>query len=373
MDIAFFGSSLVSAYWNGAATYYRGIVRALAGRGHRVTFYEPDAYGRQQHRDIPDPEWATVVVYPGEGDENALAMVERARGADLVVKASGVGVFDELLEAAVLDLRRPGALVAFWDVDAPATLDRVGSDPADPFRALVPRYDLVLTYGGGDLVVRGYSALGARECVPIYNALDPSTHHPVAPDPRFAADLGFLGNRLPDREARVEEFFLEAAAMLPGHRFLLGGSGWGDRKLPESVTYVGHVYTADHNAFNCTPRAVLNVSRESMARYGFSPATRVFEAAGAAACLVTDAWEGIELFLEPGHEVLVAQDGAGVAEHVRALDEARARTIGRAALRRVLAEHTYAHRAARLEALLEGRSGARPGAPRAPGFVEAGR
>jgi spore maturation protein CgeB len=366
MQIAFFASSLVSAYWNGAATYYRGIVRALHERGHHVTFYEPDAYGRQQHRDIPDPGWATVVVYPGEGDEHALRMVERARGADLVVKASGVGVFDALLEAAVLELQRPGTLVAFWDVDAPATLDRLAADPGDPFAALVPRYDLVLTYGGGEPVVRGYTALGARECVPIYNALDPSTHHPVPPDPRFAADLGFLGNRLPDREARVEEFFLRAAALLPEHRFLLGGSGWGDKPMPASVRDVGHVYTADHNAFNCTPRAVLNVSRESMARYGFSPATRVFEAAGAGACLVTDAWEGIELFLEPDREVLVARDGAEVAEHVRALSPDRARAIGEAAYRRVLAEHTYAHRAAQLEALLEGRR-----AGRATGAVEA--
>jgi spore maturation protein CgeB len=355
LDIAFFGSSLVSAYWNGAATYYRGIVRALHERGHRVTFYEPDAYGRQQHRDIPDPDWARVVVYPGEGDEHALRMVERACDADLVVKASGVGVFDELLERAVLDLKRPGTLVAFWDVDAPATLDRMRENPADPFRALVPRYDLVLTYGGGDPVVRAYQSFGAALCVPIYNALDPTTHHPVEPDTRFEADLSFLGNRLPDREERVERFFLDAAALLPQRRFLLGGSGWQDKPLPQSVRYVGHVYTKDHNAFNCTPLAVLNVSRESMARYGYSPATRVFEAAGAAACLITDAWEGIELFLEPGTEVLVAESGEAVAEHVRGLDAARARQIGRAAYERVLAEHTYAHRAAQVEALLEGR------------------
>src|SRR3712207_130169 len=119
LNVTWFASSLVSSYWNGAATYYRGIVRALHERGHRVTFYEPDAYQRQQHRDIADPDWARVVVYPGEGEEGVLRALESARGADLVVKASGVGVFDELLERAVLDLRRPGALVAFWDVDAP--------------------------------------------------------------------------------------------------------------------------------------------------------------------------------------------------------------------------------------------------------------
>jgi len=355
MRVAFFGSSLVSAYWNGAATYYRGIVRALHERGHRVTFYEPDAYGRQQHRDMADPEWARVVVYAGEGEDGVRRALDGARGADLVVKASGVGVFDELLEAAVLDLQRPGTLVAFWDVDAPATLDRVQRDAGDPFRPLVPRYDLVLTYGGGEPVVRAYRALGARACVPVYNALDPSTHFPVRPEPRFAADLGFLGNRLPDREARVEEFFLRAAAALPGRRFLLGGSGWADKPMPGNVGYLGHVYTHEHNAFNCTPLAVLNVSRESMARYGFSPATRVFEAAGAAACLITDAWEGIDAFFEPGRELLVARDGVEVAELVGALTPARARAVGDAAFRRVQAEHTYAHRVALLEEVLEGR------------------
>jgi spore maturation protein CgeB len=352
LEIAFFGSSLVSAYWNGAATYYRGIVRALADRGHHVTFYEPDAFGRQQHRDLDDPPWARVVVYPGD-EAGALRALETARGADLVVKASGVGAHDALLEAAALELQSRSTLVVFWDVDAPATLDRLAGDVSDPFHALVPRYDLVLTYGGGDPVVEAYLRLGARQCVPVYNALDPSTHYPVAPDPRFDADLAFLGNRLPDREARVEEFFLVSALALPDHRFLLGGSGWGDKALPRNVRYLGHVYTRDHNALNGTPRAVLNVNRESMARFGFSPPTRVFEAAGAAACVITDAWEGIELFLEPDKEVLVAGNGLAVAGHVQSLTPARASAIGRAARRRLLAQHTYAHRAAQVEALLD--------------------
>jgi spore maturation protein CgeB len=353
LDIAFFGSSLVSAYWNGAATYYRGIVRALHARGHRVTFYEPNAYGRQEHRDIPDPEWARVVVYSGETEDAALRAVEDARHADLIVKASGIGIFDTLLEAAVLELQRPDTLVVFWDVDAPATLDRIERDRSDPFRPLIPRYDLVLTYGGGDPVVRAYEGFGARACVPVYNALDPSTHHPVPPDSRFAGDLGFLGNRLPDREARVEEFFLAAATALPDKTFILGGSGWGDKRVPPNVRYVGHVYTRDHNAFNCTPMAVLNVNRESMARYGFSPPTRVFEAAGAGACLVTDYWEGIELFLEPEREVIVAHSGDQVADRLQALTPDEARRMGEAARRRILAEHTYDHRAAQVEALLD--------------------
>ncbi len=355
MRIAFFGSSLVSAYWNGAATYYRGIIRALDARGHRTTFYEPDAYDRQQHRDIDDPPWARVVVYAANEDA-ARRAVESARGADLIVKASGVGVFDELLEAAVLDLRTSSNLVAFWDVDAPATLDRLARNPSDPFAALVPRYDVIFTYGGGQPVIDAYAARGARRCVPIYNALDPETHFPVPPDPRFAGDLGFLGNRLPDREARVEEFFFQAAAALPGRRFLLGGAGWEGKPMPPNVRSFGHVYTRDHNAFHSTPLTALNISRESMARYGHSPATRVFEAAGAAACIITDAWEGIEQFLDPGREILVAHSGEEVAQLLTELTPEGALRIGREAYHRILAQHTYTNRAGQVELAIDART-----------------
>jgi spore maturation protein CgeB len=345
MRIAWFASSLVSSYWNGAATYYRGIVRALAERGHSIVFYEPDAYDRQAHRDNDDPPWAEVVVWEPTPAE-ARRCVREAASADLVVKASGVGVLDDVLEEAVAALDRPMRI--FWDVDAPATL--AAADVR--FARLVPRFDLVLTYGGGAPVVERYLDLGARSCVPVYNALDPRTHHPVAPDTRFAADLAFLGNRLPDREARVDELFLRAAACTPERRFLLGGAGWEDKPLPPNVTYVGHVGTAEHNAFNATPLAVLNVTRDSMAANGWSPPTRVFEAAGAGACLITDAWEGIEDFLEPDVEVLVAADGEAVATHLRRLSANRARRIGAAARERVLRDHTYAKRALEVEALL---------------------
>lgn len=355
LNISFFGSSLVSAYWNGAATYYRGLIHALHERGHRITFYEPDAYQRQEHRDISDPDWARVVVYDAK-EEQALHVVEQARGSDLIVKCSGVGVFDALLERAVLELQNATTLVAFLDVDAPATLDRIQANADDPFRRLIPYYDFILTYGGGEPVMQAYRQAGAEACIPIYNALDPRTHHPVAPEPRFNADLGFLGNRMPDREARVEEFFLKPAAQMPERSFLLGGNGWQDKPMPPKVNYLGHVYTHEHNAFNCTPRAVLNVNRNSMAQYGFSPPTRVFEAAGAGACLITDEWDGIELFLEPGREVLIAKDGDGVMEHLESLSPERARAIGQAAYRRVVAEHTYAHRADQLEKVFTGHS-----------------
>ena len=344
MNIAFYGSSLLSSYWNGAATYYRGMLRALAERGHRITFYEPDAFDRQQHRDIDPPPWARVVVWPATAEGLAGVLAE-AGAADVVIKASGVGVYDRELLEGVLASARPRALRIFWDVDAAATLDEMRHDPAHPVRAALRKLDMVFTYGGGPPVVEAYKGFGARECVPVYNALDLTTHVPVPPDPRFACDLAFLANRLPDREARVEEFFLAPAALLPRRSFLIGGNGWGDKAMPANVRAIGHVGTADHNTFNATPLAVLNVARDSMAEVGFSPATRVFEAAGAAACLITDAWEGIPMFLEPGREVLVARDGQDVAEHLAALTLARAREIGAAALERVRREHTYELRA----------------------------
>lgn len=344
--IAFFGSSLTSAYWNGAATYYRGIIKALAARGFDVTFYEPDAYDRLQHRDLAPPPWAKVVVYSGSDAGEARRALDQSRSADILVKASGVGVFDDLLTEGVLANRRPGSLVIYWDVDAAATLEAISTDPDAVLRRRLPEFDLVFTYGGGPPVVMAYERLGARRCVPIYNALDPETHHPVEPDSRFAADLAFLANRLPDREGRAREFFFEVASSLAKKSFLLGGNGWEPHRLPTNVAYVGHVYTKDHNAFNSTPLAVLNVARDSMADVGYSPATRVFEAAGAGACIITDAWKGIENFLEPGREILVARDGGEVADLLTGLDAARARAMGEAARRRVLAEHTYERRAA---------------------------
>jgi spore maturation protein CgeB len=352
MKFAFFGSSLVSAYWNGAATYYRGIIKAMHDRGHEITFYEPDAYDRQKNRDMEDPDWARIVVY--EPNEAAVARVlEEAMHADVIIKTSGVGVFDELLEKEVAALGKRDKFVIFWDVDAPATLDRVHSNEGDYFKELIPQFDLVLTYGGGDPVINAYTGLGARKCVPIYNALDPATHHPVEKEARFDADLVFLGNRLPDREKRVEDFFLKVAAEMPDKRFVLGGNGWHDKAMSTNINYIGHVFTKDHNALNCSPKAILNISRDSMAKYGFSPATRVFEAAGAGACIITDYWEGIEFFFEPDQEILVAKSGDEVRQILESLTAERATEIGQAALRKVLEKHTYAHRAVELDKLLK--------------------
>ena len=222
MKMFVFGSSLTSSYWNGAATYYRGIYKNLAALGHEITFAEPDIYDRQKHRDVHHIDYAQVIVYhPG----NLEFLLRQAAGAGLVIKHSGVGAEDEILEQRVLECRSARTRVAFWDVDAPATLARLENNPADRFRALIPEYDFIFTYGGGPPVVEQYCRLGARNCHPIYNGVEPDTHYPVAADPEFSCDLLFVGHRLPDRERRVEQFFLSGGRIGPRSEFYPWGRG----------------------------------------------------------------------------------------------------------------------------------------------------
>jgi spore maturation protein CgeB len=245
--------------------------------------------------------------------------------------------------------------VAFWDVDAPQTLAAACAEPVETpatFRSLIPNYDVILLYGGGPPVQAAYAQLGAKRSHLVYNAVDPEEYYPVPAQPERACDLLFMGNRMPDREARVWDLFVGAAESAPDLAFVLGGNGWHDCTFPANVRWIGHVPTAEHNAWNCSAKMVLNINRADMAATGFSPPTRVFEAAGSACCVVTDAWDGIETFFSPDHEILVASAADDIVRHVRGTSREDARSIGLAARQRVLADHTYAQRAADLEAVL---------------------
>ena len=349
MKIFAFGSSIVSSYWNGAATYYRGIYKYLARRGHSITFAEPDAYGRQEHRDGDDFSYVESLVYqPGADLDGMLAL---AQGADVVIKHSGIGVNDQELERRVLACQ-PEAIVCFWDVDAPATINRIHINPDDAFCRAIPRYDAILTYGGGPEIRRHYLRLGARSYHSIYNGLDPETHHPVDPDPALSCDVAFLGNRLPDREARVDELFFKAAELAPEKSFVLGGEGWGDKQLPPNVRWIGHVPTAEHNRVNCSASLVMNVNRASMADSGFSPPTRIFEVAGAGTAMLCDDWAGIEDVFAPGKEILVVRSAEDVVRVLSTYNAEKLHRIGASFLTRALRDHTYAQRAAQAETAL---------------------
>ena len=342
MKIFVFGSSIVSSYWNGAATYYRGVYKHLAKLGHEIVFAEPDAYGRQEHRDEENVSFVHSLVYrPGVDID---AMLEKAASADVVIKHSGLGVDDDLLEQRVLECS-PHSIVCFWDVDAPATISRMYGNVDDPLRSAISRYDAILTYGGGPEIYDAYMKIGARAYFSIYNGLDLTTHHPVDPEPDLRCDVAFIGNRLPDSEQRVEDLFLRAAELAPYKQFLLGGEGWGDKMLPKNVRWIGHVPTHRHNAVNCSAGMVMNINRSSMATYGYAPPTRVFEVAGAGTCMLCDAWPGIEQFFEPGREILVIDSAEEVVAAISLHGEEARKQIGHAFHERALRDHTYAQRA----------------------------
>ena len=345
MRIAFFASI---ADQDAAVQHYRGVMRALAERGHRVTFYAPETATLEARPG--ELTWAQVVTYPVDAAERIHPCLDAAKDADLIIRTSGHGVLDELVHAAVLDLSGPGRRVVFWDLDTRATLARAHGNPHDRFHELIPRYDLVLSHGGGETIRRAYRELGARECVPVEGAIDPATHQPAPKDRRFAADLGLLADRRPEQEERVSHLFLEAARCLPDHSFVIGGSGWGGVALPSNVRTVGHVAPAEHNAWSCSLQASLHLDG------GAAPATPVLEAAARGACLVTDGWRGIGALLEPGEEILIANDGEEVAALLDGTTRNERRRIGEAARRRVLSEHTFARRAIVLEGVLDAQS-----------------
>ena len=350
MKVFVFGSSLTSCYWNSAADYYRGIYKNLADFGFQITFAQPDRYPWEEHRDEGGYEYAEVIAYDLPYDLPSL--FRRACEADLVIKHSGVGTDDELLDRRVLDCKSANTQVAFWDMDAPATLARVEADVLHPFRALIPQYDYIFTNAGGPQLIERYEQLRARACHPIYNALDSTTHYPVPFTSEPICDLLFIGDRVPDLERRVDEFFLSAAEQAPEFKFALGGEGWESKPLPKNVRWLGPIAACDHNRLHCSARMVLSLTFDPISRAGFSPPTRIFEAAGAGACLISDPWEGIETFFEAGCEILVARNASDIVDLLRTVDAKLAREIGGAMRRRAIQEHTYALRALQVREVL---------------------
>jgi len=346
MKIFAFGSSIDSCYRDSGAAYYRGCYKYLARRGHEVVFAEPDAYGRRKRRDSSGVSYVESLMYrPGRGID---AMLRRALLADVVIKHSGLGVDDELLEQRVLECCRQSVLI-FWDADPSATIIRMKANPRDPFLRAVPRYDAVFTYGGGPESSSDYLKIGARSCYSIHHGVDSETHYPVEPDPGLKCDLAFLGNRSPERESRVDELFFKAAKLAPEKDFLLGGEGWEGKEAPMNVRWIGHVPASEHNRINCSAGMVINISRSSIAERGYAPPNRIFEAAGAAACMLSDEWPGLKEFFDPGREIFVVRSAEDVAAALRSFDRSMRWRAGTAFFAAAMQRHTYGIRARQAE------------------------
>ena len=351
MKLVIFGLSISSSWGNGHATIWRGLCGALARQGHDVTFFERDVPYYAAHRDLQNSDDYELVLY-SEWNDAEPRVREALRSAEAAIVTSycpdAVCASDMILNSAVP--RR-----VFYDLDTPVTLERLEQEQAVEY---IPPYglepfDLVLSYTGGRALEGLQSGLGARRVAPLYGSVDPDLHKPVDPSPQYSADLSYLGTYAPDRQQALEQLFLEPARRAPGKKFVIGGALYPeDFPWSENTWFVRHVPPALHPAFYCSSKLTLSVTRSAMAEMGYCPSGRLFEAAACETPVVSDHWEGLEEFFEPGREILIASQAGDVVDDL-ALPPDELRRIGSAARERVLDEHTSDHRSRELIRLLE--------------------
>ena len=349
MKLVVFGLTVSSSWGNGHATLWRGLIRALERRGHDVVFFERDAPYYAEHRDLNDLGEALLVLYP-DWDSVRLKALGHLLDADVAMVTS----YCPDARAAADLIAEQGHVSVFYDLDTPVTLARLAAGESVDYlpKDGLSRFDLVLSYTGGEALTRLRTELGARRTAPLYGHVDPDEHRPEPRDPRYACDLSYLGTYAEDRQAEVERLFLAPARARPDARFVLGGSGYPqDFPWSPNIWFVQHLPPGEHAPFFSSSRLTLNVTRRDMAAMGWCPSGRLFEAAACGAPILTDAWPGLEDFFAPGAEVLVAGSEADVLAAMDMPDAELVR-LGRAARERVLDEHTSDHRAGQLLGLL---------------------
>lgn len=365
MKLVVFGLSVTSSWGNGHATLWRGLCRALHDRGHHVVFFERDQPYYAGARDLQAQAGLEVVLYADFDDVKARAALEleRAEAAIVTSFCPDAQRASDLVLSAAVEQR------CFYDLDTPVTLARLDAGqhvPYLPSQGLAD-FDLVLSYTGGRALELLHSRLGARCSVPLYGSVDPELHRPATRRPEFEATLSYLGTYSPDRQAMLAELLLAPADALRRQWFSLAGAQYPD-DFPwrTNLRFVRHLAPAEHAAFFSSSLATLNVTRAPMAALGYCPSPRFFEAAACGVPTISDVWQGIEQFLTPNSEVLLAERCADVVEAL-ALSRSELELIGRRARERVLDEHTAAHRARELERALFSRPAAREAVPGPPG------
>ena len=347
LNIVIFGLSVSSSWGNGHASLWRGLIGALLAAGHRVTFWERDVPYYREHRDLHAlPPGGTLELYADWDD--ALPRMRRSLvDADVGMVTS---YCPDALAATALVGDSRAAVRCFYDLDTPVTLARLQAGEAVDYIGPggLSGFDLVLSYTGGAALDALRDRLGARRVTPIYGSVDPDLHRPAPPRPEFAALLSYLGTYAADRQAALERLFVEPARALPGERFAIGGAQYPDGFPWTANTYfVRHLPPPLHPAFYCSSRLTLNVTREAMARMGWCPSGRLFEAAACGVPILSDAWDGLDSFFRPGEEILVADTTTEALDALR-LPPGELDAIARRARDRTLSEHSAARRAAEM-------------------------
>jgi spore maturation protein CgeB len=351
MKLVIFGLTVTSSWGNGHATLWRGLCRWLGEHGNDVCFFEHDVPYYASHRDLYELPGGRLHLY---GDWSEVAPLARKE-----LENAEVGMVTSYCPDAVfateLLLDSNAKLRTFYDLDTPVTLDRLRA--GEPVSYIGPRglsdFDLVISYTGGGALEELKTRLGARRVAPLYGSVDPEIHRPVPAIEAYRADLSYLGTYAADRQAMLDQLFIAPARRLADKRFLIGGALYPqDFPWAPNIFFVRHVPPGAHAAFYSSCRLTLNVTRRAMAEMGYCPSGRLFEAAAAGAPILTDWWEGLDEFFEPGSEILVAENTEAAMEAIQ-LPYNQLRRISCAARRRIFSEHTAERRAQQLEAILQ--------------------
>jgi spore maturation protein CgeB len=356
MKIVIFGLTMSSSWGNGHATLWRGLSKALVRRGHEFIFFEKDVPYYASHRDFGGIPGANLYLYPDWQGVLPLAK-KHLEDADIGMVTSYCA---DAIAASVLVLSSNAKARAFYDLDTPVTLDRL--EKGMPVEYIGKRglgdFDLVLSFTGGRSLRALQKKLGAKRVYPLYGSVDPEAHCPVKPVDSYKADMSYLGTYAEDRQEALEELFLEPARRLPEKKFLVGGSLYPEdfliktASITPNIHFVRHVSPPEHPAFYCSSKLSLNITRRPMKEMGYCPSGRLFEAAACGAPVISDYWEGLEEFFEPGSEILI---GKRALDSINALetDEREIRKIARRARERTLEEHTAERRALQLEEIIQ--------------------
>ncbi|HSH37880.1 MAG TPA: glycosyltransferase [Chthoniobacterales bacterium] len=349
MKLVVFGLTISSSWGNGHATLLRALFRQLIARGHHIVFFERDVPYYADHRDLHELPGGKLIFYRNWDDAVATARHEVSDGDVAMVTSycpDGIAASEVVWSS--------DALRVFYDMDTPVTLSNLRA--GQPLTYVDSRglgdYDLVLSFTGGGALRALQEEMGARKVAPLYGSVDPDLYHRVAPNEYYRSDFSYLGTYAADRQAALEQLFIEPARRMPDQRFVIGGAQY-PQEFPWSgnIFFVRHLPPSEHPAFFSSSRVTLNVTRDTMKTMGWCPSGRVFEASACGTPMISDWWAGLDEFFTPGEEILIAQTPEETMAALQRSDEELSR-IAHAARERALAEHSSARRAEQLGKLL---------------------
>jgi len=344
-NIVILGLSITSSWGNGHATTFRGLVRELANRGHKILFLERDVPWYASSRDLPNPGYCDTQLYSSLADLQA-RFTEPIREADFVMVGSYVPEGVMVGQWAINTAR---GIKAFYDIDTPVTLAKLERADYEYLHPnLIPQYDLYLSFTGGPTLHLLEQKYGSPKARPLYCSFDPELYFPEPQELKW--DLGYLGTYSDDRQPPLEKLMLDAARQWPAGKFVVAGPQYpATIQWPANTQYIHHLPPAEHRQFYNSQRFTQNITRQDMIKAGYSPSVRLFEAAACGTPIISDYWDGLDSVFSFDTEILVSYSATDTLRFLREISEAERLAVGEKARQKVLKQHTAAHRALEVE------------------------